>query len=60
LAGALAGEKGGVSGRLASVFSPQDLRRLHLALEEAQEALDYRAAPALVFDWLASAMRRPG
>ncbi|MDK2957264.1 MAG: polymerase subunit delta [Desulfovibrionales bacterium] len=60
LAGALAGEAGGAAGKLANAFSLEKLRRLHLALEEAQEALGYRAAPALVFDWLAASMRRPG
>ncbi|MFW5837629.1 MAG: DNA polymerase III subunit delta', partial [Desulfovibrionaceae bacterium] len=60
LAGALAGEEQGFPGRLGRKFNPERLRRLHLALDEAKQALDHRAAPALVFDWVATRMRAPG
>jgi DNA polymerase-3 subunit delta' len=60
LAGALAGEESGLAGRLGRRFDADKLRRLHLVLDEAQQALDYRATPALVFDWAATRMRRPG
>ncbi|MCM0753790.1 DNA polymerase III subunit delta' [Desulfovibrio aminophilus] len=50
----LTGEGAPEAGRLARRFDAEGLRRLGLALGEAQDALEIQANPTLVLDWLAT------
>lgn len=54
---ALTGRTTPEGGRLAALFDAACLRRLDLALGQAQEALTAQAGPALVLDWLATRLR---